>query len=274
MTRNVLALSGLCAALLLSGCGSDSTILGGATTPPISTSPAEGAEGTWRGNINSPTPNARLMEAFVLGDGDFWMVYANANDPAQTDALLNAAGIVHGTAVPNDDGTLSISNARHISIEDGKRNTVNITGSFVTGSTLGGTLTQTPALPTSKLPSPADFSSLYRTAYNNNLTLAHLAGSYTGSLTSNAGKNSATLTIGGDGAIAGSDNNGCTFTGTASVRDRGNVFDVDLTMGAEAGCAALTNLAMGGVVSLETNRIGLIALDADEKQSFILVGNK
>lgn len=274
MTRNVFALGGLCAALLLAGCGSDSSIASGSSTPPITTSPAEGAEGTWRGNINTPAANARLAEIFVLGDGDFWMAYSTANDPTQTDALINAAGVMHGTAVPNDDGTFTVTNARHISIEDNKRNTASITGNFVTGSSLGGTLTQTPAVPTAKLPSPAEFSSLYRTAYNNNLTLAHLAGSYSGSLTTNTGKSSSTLTIAGDGAISGSNNSGCTFTGTAAVRDRGNVFDVNLTMGAEAACAAIANMEMDGVLNLETNRIGVLALDGEQKQTFILVGNK
>ncbi|MCD6060433.1 MAG: uncharacterized protein K0S16_744 [Moraxellaceae bacterium] len=274
MTRNVLTLSGLCAALLLAGCGSDSSILGGSSTPPITVTPAEGAEGVWRGNINTPVANARLMEAMILGDGDFWMVYSNSNDPTQTDALLAATGIVSGTATPNDNGTYTVTSARHISLEDSRRNSVGVSGTFSTGSTLTGTITQSPAVPGSSLPSPADFTALYRTAYNNNLTLAHLAGTYNGSMTTNAGKNSSSITIDGAGAITGSDNTGCTFTGTATTRERGNVFDVTLAVGNHTGCGAAANKSMAGVISLETNRAGLLALDGEQKQAFIFSGVK
>lgn len=276
MTRNALIIGGLgAAALLLSGCGSDSSsTASGASTPPITTTPAEGAEGTWRGNINTPVANSRLMEAFILGDGEFWMAYSTANDPTQTDALINAAGILHGTASPKADGSFSIGNARHISLEDGNRNSVGIAGNYVTGSSLTGTLTQSPALPGSSLPATAEFASLYRTAYNNNLTLAHLAGPYTGSLTTNFGKNSSTITFDSVGVITGSDNSGCTFQGQAATRDRGNVFDIDITVGSEAGCGANAGKAMSGVLSLESSRAGMLALDTEQKLSFIFVGTR
>lgn len=277
MTRNVLTLGGLCAALLLPGCGSDSSSGGaaapGASVPPPTTTAPTGAQGTWRGNINSPTPSSRLLESIVLDDGTLWMAYSTANDPAQTDALINAAGIIKGQGTPDEEtGVLAITNARQLSLEDNVRTGVDVTASFVTGSSFSGSITRDEGPGTTSLPSPADFSTLYRTAYNNNLTLAHLVGSYQGSLSTTLGKHSATFALDAEGALTGSDNTGCSITGTATPRSRGNVFDLALTFGTEAGCAANAGAAMTGVISLEANRTGMMALDADMKKAFIFVG--
>lgn len=282
MTRNVLTIGGLSAVLLLSGCGSDSNPAAdatapGATTPPpaTTTTPAAGVQGTWRGSINSPTPSSRLLETIVLSDGTLWMAYSTANDPAQTDALINAAGIIKGSGTPDETtGTFTVTNARQLSLEDNVRTGVDVNASFVTGSSLSGSITRDAGPVTTSLPSPADFSSLYRMAYNSNLTLQHLAGTYQGSLSTTLGKHSASLTIIEGGAITGSDNTGCTMTGTATPRDRGNVFDVTLTFGNEAGCGANAATPMTGVASLESSRLGMLALDGDMRKAFIFSGNR
>lgn len=276
MTRNVLTLGGLCAALLLSGCGSDSGSgdgAPGATVPPPTTTAPAGVQGSWRGNINSPTPSSRLLEAIVLDDGTLWMAYSTSADASQTDALINAAGIIKGQGTPDEaGGVFDVTNARQLSLEDNKRTGVDVTASFVTGSSFNGSITRDEGPVTTLLPSPAEFTTLYRTAYNNNLTLAHLTGTYQGSVTTGTGKRSATLTVDAAGAITGNDNRGCSVTGTATPRSRGNVFDLALTWGTEGGCGTDAGGILAGVVSLEANRIGVMATDTEMKKAFILVG--
>lgn len=279
MTRNVLSHGGLGAALLLtgllSGCGSDSSTSGGgdsnspqSTTPPITTTPPSGSEGSWQGTINTPTANARAMEAVLLEDGTFWMAYAsNAGE------ILNAAGLLQAKGSTGSDGTFKFTNGALISLENANaRSRVALDATYVTGSRLDGTLTQTLATGPIALPSPASFTTLYQLAYNNNLTLAHLAGSYSGSLTTNAGKQGATLTIGKDGAITGNTNAGCPITGTAAARSRSNVFDLGVSFGADATCGTNANLSMAGVVSLETGRIAALAMDEGHTYSFVFIG--
>lgn len=276
MTRKVLPLGGLCAALLLSGCGSDSSSGGdapGATVPPPTTTAPSGVQGSWRGQINSPSPASRLLEAIVLDDGTLWMAYSTANDPSQTDALINAAGVIKGQGTPDEaGGVFNVTNARQLSLEDNKRTGVDVTTTFVTGSSFNGSITRDEGPVSTLLPSPAAFTSLYRTAYNNNLTLTHLAGTYQGSVTSGLGKRSASLAITGEGGVTGSDNYGCSLTGTATPRSRGNVFNLSLTWGTEGGCGADAGTALGGVMSLEANRTGIMATDEDMKKAFIFVG--
>lgn len=275
MTRNVLTLGGLTVALLLAGCNGSSSSSSdnpGSTLPPITTTPPADAQGIWQGSIDTPTAGARQMETIVLSDGSLWMVYSNTNDPASTDPLLNAAGVIQGSGTPNEDGTYTVANGRLVSLEDGSKADAAIAATYLTGSSFNGNITQSGG--TTSLPSPATFTGLYKMEYNNNLTLAHLAGNYPGSLTTNLGKHSATLTVDSSGAISGSDSTGCSISGQASQRDRGPVFDVSLTFGSEAGCGANAAVSMNGIFSLETNRAGIIALDDGRAKTFVFVGNR
>jgi hypothetical protein len=280
MTRNVLTLGGLGAAILmsgmLSGCGSDSNSSGGAltpggnNTPPITTSPPAGSEGSWQGTINNTDGSTRAMEAVILGDGSFWMAYADG-----AGEILNAAGLMRGKGTTGEDGSFTFSNGTLISLEDANaRSRITLDSDYVTGSKLDGTLTQALSSGPISLASPASFTSLYQLAYNNNLTLAHLAGSYDGSLTSNIGKQSTNLNIGNDGAITGSTSNGCTLTGTATQRERSNVFDLAMTFGGDAGCGANAGLSVSGVVSQENRRIAALAMNEASTHSFVFMGRK
>lgn len=276
MTRNVLTYGGLGAALLLtgmlSGCGSDSSIDGSAPgavdKPPITTTPPSGSEGSWQGTINTPTANARAMEAVILEDGTFWMAYAdNAGE------ILNAAGLLQAKGTTGTDGTFTFTNGTLISLENANaRSRVALDSTYVTGSRLDGTMTQTLATGPIALPTPASFTTLYQLAYNNNLTLAHLAASYSGSLTTNAGKQGATIAIGSDGAVTGNTGGACPITGTATARSRSNVFNLSVTFGTDATCGSNANLSMDGVVSLENGRIAALAMNTDRTHSFVFIG--
>lgn len=279
MTRNVLTLSGLSAAILmsgvLSGCGSDSSDSGsptapGGSVPPITTTPPSGSEGSWQGTINNTDGSTRATEAVLLDDGTFWMAYADG-----AGEILNAAGLIRAKGTTGDDGSFDFSNGTLISLENANaRSRVALDGTYVTGSKLDGTLTQTLATGPINLPSPANFTTVYQLAYNNNLTLAHLAGSYDGSLTTNTGKQGANLKIGEDGAITGSTNSGCTMTGTATQRARSNVFDLSVTFGGDAACGTNANLDVDGVISQENRRVAGLAMDAAGTQSFVFIGRK
>lgn len=273
MTRNVLMISGLGAALLLAGCGSDSSSSGGAdqqNVPPITTSPATGSEGSWQGTINSPMPNSRAMEAVVLGDGTVWLAYADA-----TGEILNAAGLLTGKGETHADGTFTLRDATLLSLEDGNAKVkAGMSANYVTGSSFNGAISHSSLTPIS-LPASADFSTLYQMAYNNNLTLAHLAGGYNGSLTSNFGKQGATLTVKQDGVITGKTTSGdCPISGQAQARERSNVFNVSVSFGEDATCGENAGRSMSGVASLENGRVAVLAMDAEKAHSFVFIGRR
>lgn len=65
------------------------------------------------------------------------------------------------------------------------------------------------------------FTSSYSTAYDTTPTIANLAGFYTGQIGDSLGMQTANITVLADG----------TFTGTATVRTNGNVFNQSMTLG-------------------------------------------
>lgn len=280
MTRNALTLGGLGAALLmsglLSGCGSDSNDggvgagPGGANTPPITTTPPSGSEGSWQGTLNNTDGSTRATEAVILDDGTFWMAYADG-----AGEILNAAGLIQGKGTTGSDGSFDFSNGTLISIEDANaRSRVTLDGTYTTGSKFDGSLTQAMSTGPISLQSPVNFTTLYQLAYNNNLTLAHLQGDYAGSLTTNIGKLGANMKIAESGDITGSTNSGCTMTGTATQRARSNVFTLAVTFGSEAACGTIAGISVAGVVSQENRRIAALAMDEGRTQSFVFIGRK
>ncbi len=77
----------------------------------------------------------------------------------------------------------------------------------------------------------ATFTSTFDPAYDTTPSLASLAGTYTGQAGSSGGVQSATVTVASNGVFTGVEADGCTFTGTASPRVRGNIFDQSVTFG-------------------------------------------
>lgn len=264
MTRTVFALGSLGAALLLTACNGSSISGGdnpGTVTPPPA---AFAAAGSWAGTIGTPEAGSRIMKAVVTDDGSFWMVYNKADSGS-------VAGIVQGSGTITD-GVYTVSGATLLSLEDNQQTTADLSADLVPQSSLIGTLTQAADGPAVALPTPAAFNALYQLASGQNLTLADLAGSYTGTITTKLGAESATVTIDDTGAITGSNDSGCTLTGQAEAQSQGNVFNVSVTFGSEDACALNKGVDVEGVVTLDVNKATAVAMDSAHTNSFIFTG--
>lgn len=75
------------------------------------------------------------------------------------------------------------------------------------------------------------FTSTYDADYDATPNLTALAGTFTGEVASSGGMESGSATIESNGSFTGSTASGCTFTGTAVPRSRGNVFDISISFG-------------------------------------------
>jgi hypothetical protein len=265
MTRNVFLIGSLGAALLCTGCGSDSSSPGAAPAPSGAAGLTRtfGPEGSWAGTIDTPTAASRNMQAAVLDDGTFWMVYFK-------EGSNGIGGILQGSGKV-DHGTFTVSDATLLSLEDSVSGTADIAASFVKKSRLGGSITvDEGAAPA--LPSPATFSSLFQLSSNTRLTLRDLAGSFTGNITTQLGTESATVDISDSGAITGSNASGCSLSGQAERPPRGNIFKVDVRFGSETACGLNANVEVFGVVSLEVDKATVLAMDIGRSNSFIFTG--
>jgi hypothetical protein len=202
MPRYLARLLGVLVMLTTGGCGE-----------PITLSLSEGtAEGLWAGSTNT----GRTLTAAVLDDGTYYLFYSTATD------LNLIAGVVQGTGV-SSEGTFSSSDARDFGIGVPVRS-ATVSATYGVRQFLNGSVTYSGG-------GALSFSTSYNSAYDTTPPVASLTGVYTGQAGSSGGQQQATVTVQLDGSFTGSEANGCTFTGSATPRLRGNVFDQRITFG-------------------------------------------
>ena len=196
---------------LLAGCGGG----GGGDLPPR---PVGTAEGLWLGTTNTN----RTVTGLVLDDASYLFIYSAVSSPNV------AAGFVQGNA-SSFNGVFSSANARDFNLEGLGILTATISGSYVNRQSLNGTLTYTTAGTTT-------FTSTFSTNYDTTPTIAAIAGTYSGATAAITGPTPtvdfASMTIASDGTLSGSGSSGCTFTGSATPRTKGNAYVVSLAFGA------------------------------------------
>jgi hypothetical protein len=153
----------------------------------------------------------------VLDDGTYFFFYSVPVNPNVI------AGVVQGNGTSNN-GSFTSANARDFNLEGLGVLSATIAASYIVRQSLNGSITY-PG------PSVATFTSIFDPAYDTTPSLASLAGTYTGQAGSVGGVQSATVTVAANGVFTGVEADGCSFTGTATPRGRGNIFDQSVTFG-------------------------------------------
>jgi len=206
--KHLAGILGTALALTVGGCGGDND----SNSPPEP--PTSSAEGLYSGS----TDTNRTITNVILDDGTYYFFYSVPANPA----LL--AGVVQGNGTSNN-GSFTSATAKDFNIVGLGVLNATIAASYTERQTLNGSISY-PG------PSVTIFTSTYDTAYDTTPTLASLAGTYTGQAGSSAeGVQSATVTVTATGAFTGVEADGCIFSGTASPRSRGNIFDQSVTFG-------------------------------------------
>jgi hypothetical protein len=209
MQQHLASILGTAFVLTVGGCGSESE---SNPAPPLAT-PSSSAEGLYSGSTNTN----RTLTAVVLDDGTHYFFYSAPANPT----LI--AGVVQGNGTSNS-GSFTSANARDFNIEGLGVLSATITASYAARQSLSGSITSPGA-------SDTTFTSTFDPAYDTTPSLASLAGTYTGQAGSAGGVQSATVTVASNGVFTGVEADGCSFTGTASPRVRGNIFDQNVTFG-------------------------------------------
>ena len=214
------------------------------------------AEGLWQGTTNTN----RAIAGLVLDDGTYWFIYSVAGN----NQII--AGIVQGNST-STNGSFSSSNGRDFNLEGLGVSPFALAGAYSAKRSLSGSVMYSPS-------SVTTFTSSYDTDYDLSPSLSAIAGTYSGSAATSAGTESAMVTISSLGAISGSSARGCTFTGSAAPRPRGNVYNVSVTFGGGV-CANGTNTVTGvAYFDAPTKELTSAALNSARTNGFIYVGVK
>lgn len=212
--------------------------------------------GGWTGTTGA----GRDLTAVVLPDGNYYLMYASAADPAVV------GGAVQGTASITGETFVS-SDALDFSAEGAGIRPSAVAATLVPARSFAGTITPTGGTAVS-------FQAKYETALMiGPPTLQRLAGAYTGTAGFALGVRPATFTVTADGAVS-SVINGCAITGTARPRTDTNAYDLAIAFGG-APCA-LPGLGFTGIAYLrvDNGRLYAVARNAATRQSVIFNGGR
>jgi hypothetical protein len=214
------------------------------------------AEGLWQGT----TSTNRAIAGVVLDDGTFWFIYSGVGNSSVI------AGVVQGNGTSNN-GSFTSSNGRDFSFEGLGVNDFTLAATYAAKNTLRGTVTSTTS-------GSGTFASTYSTDYELTPNLLDIAGTYSGSDASSGGVESATVAISSTGVISGNSAKGCSFTGNATPRPNGNVYNVSVTFGGGV-CVNGTNTVTGvAYFDASTRRLTSAALNSGRTDGFLYVGTK
>lgn len=233
---------------------------GGGETPASSPTalPANSAEGLWIGTISNANPNTnRAISSLVLDADVYWILYSAVGDPS----IL--AGFIQGNS-SSQNGIFTSSDAKDFNLQTGLLN-ATVNGSYSVKQRLSGQITY-------QTGGQSTFTTTYDSDYDLTPDMNAVAGTYTGSITTNE---TATVVLTPTGGISGNTNTGCFFTGTISPRAHGNVFNVTIAFGGQNGCSLGADTVNGvGFYDAATKQLTSAGLNSARTDGFIFIGTK
>lgn len=244
----------LSATLALTACNQDRGEGKNAAAAPA---PASTAEGLWIGS----TSTSRSVTGIVLDNGTCWVLYSAPNNSAVI------AGAVQGTGT-SLNGSFSSSDGKDFNLEGQGINDATVSASYIAKQSLNGSVTY----PT--LNQSVTFTSTYSAEYDKVPSLSTIAGTYTGTVAVVGATESATVAITSAGALSGSGAGGCQFTGSATPRAKGNVYDLSVIFGGGVCSNGSSTVTGIGCFDESSKRLYGMALNSARSNGFISVGTK
>ncbi len=246
MSKITLAISAVTVALLTAcgGGGDDSPSTSTPTTPAVSTT----AEGFWSGT----TSNGATVSIVILENGEIWAPFARSG-------VL--AGAVNGTAT-SANGSISGSG---IQFSSGAVASGSFSGTYAAKSNLNLTLSDGTKV-------TANYSSSYEQAPS----LAVIAGTYTGYVSTKSASGFDSVTVGTDGSIRSGTSGTCLTTGTATPRASGkNVLNVALSFSGPS-CILGNGSTTNGVAYYDaaTRQLIALTLNSGKTDGLLFLGAK
>jgi hypothetical protein len=186
-------------------------------------SPQSNAGATAQGLYYGTTSLGSSTYGIVLDTGAFYVIYTAPNSSIPS-------GFVQGT-MTSSNGSFSSSNTLDFGINNGQVLNASVSGTYVAGQSISGTLYEAGQ--------PITFSGTYQSIFDQPASLAAAAGTYV------SYNPPLSVTITSAGAISGS-SQGCSYTGTSTPHGSVNVFDISVTFHGGTcvfGTATLTGIA-------------------------------
>jgi hypothetical protein len=210
---------------------------------------------------NGTTGDGRSTTGIVLDDGTYYFLYSFVGNPN----LI--AGVVQGDGT-STGATFTSNNAVDFNLQGLGVMPATVSATYHPKQSISGTV----SYPTKGAFNT--FGGTYNPLYEATPSLTALAGTFTGQAATSAGVETATVTIQSSGSLSGTGSSGCNFTGTATPRAHGNVFNVSISFGA-APCL-FANQTLSGIAFFDANAKRLYTATPNETRTdgALFVGTK
>ena len=198
---------------------------------------------------STPSPGGIYTGTMTLASTGATYAVMGAIDEAGAFQLINT------TTSAQYSGSLTVKQSKSTSIDSNSTSTTGTfytfdpTGAVATTATLSGTVVGRTTITASYTLASGDTGTLnltYSTQYATPVSLATAAGSYQWTSTRNGGISK--LVFGSDGALGGTTEYGCTFTGTAAVIDsKYDLFSLTITPASSTACGSSAGTTLTGL---------------------------
>lgn len=231
---------GLSAALV--GCGGGGSGGGGS---PAGSSPGD-AQGYYAGNFSTAAFPAGRFATLVLDDDEIWTLYGTSG----ADGQLLVYGLIQGQGASysgSTGGTLTGGTFAAPSIKNyyytGTTGTGSLSATYQRGSSFNGTVSDNTGSVSFAGVVPSESTTNFK--YGLAAQLTDITGAWAGTEMSGSTFN---ITIGVNGALAGSTTQGCTLSGQIQPRPGGKgVFNMRFTLASVAGCGTGAGISASGI---------------------------
>jgi hypothetical protein len=253
--RTYLFATTLIAFTALASCGGGGD--GDSTAPPPPGPPpsAGTAEGLWVGLTSS----GRTAVGLVLNNGTYWVLYSLVNNSSQI------AGVVQGSGT-SENGVFNSSNGKDFNFEGAGVLNLTFEADYVKKQDLNARIDYSGDTVT--------LSATYDSEYELTPSLSIIAGTYSGYAVTSAGVEAVTVSVSATGAVSGTSASGCSFSGVATPRSKGNVYNNSVTFSGSP-CANGTATVTGiGYWDATSATLYSAALNTERSNGFLFVAEK
>ena len=204
----------------------------------------------------------RTLTAFVLGSGEFLVIYSAAGNAAVTGGLVQGVGTLSGN-------TFSSFDVVDLNFEGAGSNAIDLTATSKFQTSLNGSL-----IVDADRSIARDFTFTFSPLSVQAPALASVAGVYNGELAGLVGAEHYAVTIDKAGAITATATSGCLATGIIRPQVLTNIYDVEITFG-PAPCFRPEKVVSGmGAYDPNTNLLTIGLVDSARNRGLVFSGNR
>ncbi|GAA5524054.1 hypothetical protein Maes01_00606 [Microbulbifer aestuariivivens] len=219
----------------------------------------QNAEGLWIGE----TDTGMSINGLVLDDGQMYILYFDPEDEWGENVPI-MPGFIHGYTTVNGD-EFSATSIKDYAFEANEVFSGSVSAVISEEASLVGEIDYVGG-------NSVAFSASYDTAYERSPFIGDMEGEFEGTAYIVDGWASASISVESTGAFAGASLNGCEVSGVIYERGSGNVYNAEITFGADP--CIMPNETLSGIVYFDSGYFYMAAAHQDQTNAILFLAKR